>query len=1219
MPIAGASVYVYAAGNSAQAGTYGTGATSLLNSAVLTPVSGVVRGGQDANGNYYTTTDSGGNFSITGDYVCPAAVVSGGTSYNSEVYVLVLGGNAGGGVNAVSALVAALGPCAAGGDLSATIPYVTVNEVSTVAAVWALQQFMGPPTGVAGSFQIGAPVTNLMGLQNAFAMVPRLVTLATGYSGVAIGTAAPEYAKIYTIANVLASCVNSNNTSSLCSNLFASVTPPGTMLSAGGVAASTLNAPADTVQAAWMMAQFPANIGGTGTCGATGAAYQCVVAQGPFPNALSAEPNDWTLAVGFAPKNGSTAVVGGPFGVAIDGFGNAWLTNTTSSAPANSVVELSPVGEMIMAPVTAYTAAANSGYASVLNTQYGVTQSAGTRTIASPRGIAIDSNNNAWVADYKSTAVTITGGTYSCPGGDTCVYGSVAKFPASTGAGVGSTGTASGYWTGTLPFNVTADANGAVYFVLAGGSTNPGSKLVAKIDSAGNYTAGAGVGSNPYGIAIDNNTTVSGGPILWVSAQKTCLLANGYVGAITQMLTGSLANTASSSLAGYSTNGCTGTIRDTFTANTGVITGMAADALNNMWLVNSSTLLGATTAGTGANHSVTYVVPLQSTGEVPTGAAASVTTAIPASGAGAGGLNNPQYVAVDGAGNAWVSNYGSNAVSAFSVSGVGTSGMTINALSGVNGFVHAQTGSTLTNSEGIAIDQAGNVWVASNASTVHYVTVLVGAAAPTGPPIPGKAGVTPSGSLPTITSFTASPATISYGGSATLNWSTDNATSITLTGVSGTPVSPVTVTPGTTAYYTLTATNAAGSVTATVGVVMNAVGTVPGTTVSGMPRAQFFDSGVTNQSVYAGRVYYVWGASGLTQPSPAVPSKYVPYARDPNHSNVSGHSLAWYQANHPDWVVYQCDSNGNPLLPASSIYSTAYGYLYGSGASTTISMPLDITNPAVRTYYFNTFVLPWLQQGWPMIALDNVALTNWDGRCGVYNSSGTWVQQYSGTAADSAYSAAVLSWIQWLTEQVHAYGAGVVGNVTFPSGNNALLPLAAELVNTLDMWIDETGFTGHQDANVNDAAWATKFNFVRQNSSRYYAPMNKTTTGTSMIVPTPSGYTAASQTQIDWSVANYLLYREAHTLLSVTGVDDTHYFVDAAALNVNLGSPVSAPVQDVSGAWARTYTGGLVVVNPSSTVTAVVALPSGTWTDTHGATYTGTISMAPNSGVMLTN
>lgn len=1214
LPIVGAQVYVYAAGNSAQAGTYGTSATSLLTSAVMTPVNGHVLGGEDANGNYYTTTDASGNFSITGDYVCPAAVVSGGASYNSEIYVAVLGGNPGGGVNAVSALLAALGPCAAGSDLSLTIPFVTVNEVSTVATVWALQQFMSAPTGVAGSFQIGAPTTNLIGLQNAFAMVPQLEVLGTGATAATIGTASPEYDKIYTLADVLASCINSNDTSTNCTNLFASVTPPGTMLSTSGVAASTLNAPADTVQAAWMMAQFPTNIN-DGACGETGAAFLCVTPNPPFVG-LAGAPNDWTLAVGFAPKFNNTQVVNAPFAVAIDGYGNAWLTNTGS----NSVVTLSPNGAAMAAPVTSYTVAANSGYAASLASK-GVTAASYTRTISHPRGITIDSNGNAWLADYNGSSASagetaISGTSFTCTGtNETCYFGTVAKFPAATAAGVAGTADVTGYYTPSFPFIGAADANGNVYFNMAGGSTAYGSKLVGKLDGNGNYTAGASIGSNPFGIAIDNNTTVTSGPLVWVADQKACTTTTGVIGTagvVLEMLTGSMTTPSGTGMTGANT-GCTSSVHDTITASTGPMTGLATDSLNNLWMVNSSTLLTNSGAGGGAVNTVTYAIPTPSTGIVATGTAASASTAIPAdaSTAGTGGLMNPQYVAVDGAGDAWVSNYGASSVSAFHVANVGASNMAIQALSSGSGFVHTETGSAINTAEGIAIDPSGNVWVANSGSGARYVTVLVGAAVPGGVLIPGKTGVTPSGSLPTITSLSASPADITYGQSSTLTWTTDNATSVTLTDGVGAVVateSPVTVTPGTSQVYTLTATNLAGSVTSMLKLTMEPVGTSIASTASGLPRAQFFDYHITNQSVYAGRVYYLWGAGGVSQPSPVVASKYVPYARDPDKT----HTLAWYQANHPEWVVYTCDRT-----------TPAYGYTYPNGNN----MSVDITNPALRDWFYSNFVEPQVQAGYPMIALDNIALTNWDSRCGHFDTNGVWVQQFTGATNDAAYTASVQSWVQYLVGRLHQEGIGVVGNLTYPYGNAALLPAMTQMVLTVDMWIDEQGFTLHRDSNISDADWATKFNFVRQMDNRFYAPLNKTTDGTTMISPAPSTEptaTPASQAQIDWAVANYLLYREARTLLSVSGVNDFGYFVDAPALNLDLGAPTSVPVQTASGAWERSYSGGpghtaaLVLVNPSSNQTDTVTLPAGSWSDTHGGMYTGQIVIAPNTGVMLT-
>lgn len=1208
-PIAGAAVYVFAAGNSAQAAVYGTGAASLLSSAVVAQ-----GGGQDANGNFYAVTDAGGNFSVTGDYVCPASVVSGGKTFNPEIYLAVIGGNPGGGTNALSVEIAALGPCAPGADISSSVPFVIVNEVSTVGAVWALQQFLSPPTGVAGSFSIGAPVTNLQGLQNAFAMVPQLVDTATGTTAAVIGTASPEAAKINTLANVLAACINSNNTSGMCANLLASVTPASTAMSTSGVAASALNAPADTLQAAWYLAQFPANIA-SGSCGVSGAAFACVSGDAPFAG-FSAAPNDWTIAVGFAPKVNNVVAVNAPFGVAVDAFGNAWLTNNGT----NSVVALSPSGAALFAPVTTYPVQANSGYAATL-AGMGVSAAGYTRTMSHPRGIAVDSNGNVWVADNNGSSATsgetaITGSSFTCPGtsGETCYFGTVAKFPAATDAGVVNASGVVGYYTPSFPVAAGGDASGRMFFTFAGGSTTYGSKVIGRLDGSGTYAAGVSIGSNPYGMAIDNNTAAPGGPLVWVADQKACTTTTGILGTagvVLQMGSTSLAVVPNTGLTGANT-GCTSSVHDTIAASTGPMLGLAVDSANGVWMANSSTLFSNSGAGGGAVNTMTYMLPSATTGVVPTGIGGSVSTAIPSSAAaaGEGGLNNPQYVAVDGAGHAWVSNYNAASVSEFSVSGAGSAGMAIHALSGGTGFVHAEPGSALSNAEGIAVDAAGNVWVASIGSTAKYVTVLVGAAVPVGPVIPGKVGVTPSGALPTITSFTASPATISYGASSSLSWATDNATSVTLTDGVGNVVSggsPMTVIPATSELYTLTATNAAGSVTATVQLTMSAVGTPVVSTASGMPRAQIFDYHITNQSVYAGKVYFLWGAAGVSQPSPVVASRYIPYARDPDKA----HTLAWYQANHPDWVVYTCDRT-----------TPAYGYTYASGND----MSVDITNPAMRDWFYSTYVEPEVHAGYPMIALDNISVTNWDSRCGHFDTNGVWVQQFTGVTNDSAYTASVQSWVQYLVGRLHSEGVGVVGNLTYPISNLAVLPAMRQMVNTVDMWIDEQGFTSHRDSNITDADWTAKFSFVRSVRDRFYVPINKTTDGTTMVSPVPSteaGATTASRAQIDWSVANFLLYREAGTLLSVSGVNDFGYFADAPQLNLDLGSPAGVPVQTTGGVWERAYTGGaghsaaLVLVNPSSTQTVTVALPSGSWTDSNGFGYSGAATVGPNSALMM--
>src|SRR5260370_8472484 len=113
--------------------------------------------------------------------------------------------------------MAGLGACNA---LTSTTQ-VNINEVSTVAMAWALSPFMSSG-GV-----IGTSSGNALGITNAFATLTNLVDLGSGTSpgATAPANAAIPAAKIYTLADILATCVNSDGTTA-CSPFFTATTPP---------------------------------------------------------------------------------------------------------------------------------------------------------------------------------------------------------------------------------------------------------------------------------------------------------------------------------------------------------------------------------------------------------------------------------------------------------------------------------------------------------------------------------------------------------------------------------------------------------------------------------------------------------------------------------------------------------------------------------------------------------------------------------------------------------------------------------------------------------------------------------------------------------------------------------------------------------------------------------------------------------------------------------
>jgi hypothetical protein len=158
--------------------------------------------------------------------------------------------------------------------------------------------------------------------------------------------------------------------------------------------------------------------------------------------------------------------------------------------------------------------------------------------------------------------------------------------------------------------------------------------------------------------------------------------------------------------------------------------------------------------------------------------------------------------------------------------------------------------------------------------------------------VPGDGGSTLPPAVPKINSFSANPATITSGQTATLSWSVSGATSLSISpSVGAVSGSSVSVTPTSTTTYTLTAVNTAGAVAATTTVTVNSptptdttapvasiTSPVNNTTVSGtttinatatdnvgVAGVQFKIDGVNLGSEYAGGPYsYSWDTTSTT-------------------------------------------------------------------------------------------------------------------------------------------------------------------------------------------------------------------------------------------------------------------------------------------------------------------------------------------------------------------
>jgi hypothetical protein len=508
-PLVGAHVYLFAANTT---GYGGAGIAGSSSNASVSLISASETGTSDSVG-AYVATGSNGAFSLTGDYSC---------SSGQQLYMYVLGGT-----NAAAGLMAAIGSCPASGSPAIA---VTVNEVTTIAAAYALAGFATDATHISSSGTALAKV----GIANAFSNAANLANVSTGMVLATSqgGDVFVPVSTVNTLANILAACVSSAGAVSgpvsptSCYTLFYNALPNG---SAG-------TPPTETATAAINVAHHPA--------ASVAALYSLAAATAPFVPALTSQPYDLTVGLTLggdlyiptgvaidgsdnawvvepdsvieysgsgAILSGTSSYTGGglnyPEGVAIDGSGNVWVTNELG----NSVTKLSSVGAIL--------SGADGYMGGGLNY---------------PEGIAIDGSGKAWAANYLGNTVTE-------------LSGSGTFF---SGAG--------GYAGGGLnyPEGIAIDGSGNAWIA------NPDGNSVTKLSSVGAILSGAngytGAGLNyPYGIAIDGSGNV------WVT--------NELGNSVTELgNTGTILSGAS----GYTGGGL------------GVPAGIAIDGSGNAWVAN---------------------------------------------------------------------------------------------------------------------------------------------------------------------------------------------------------------------------------------------------------------------------------------------------------------------------------------------------------------------------------------------------------------------------------------------------------------------------------------------------------------------------------------------------------------------------------------------------------------------------------------------------------
>lgn len=449
-PVAGSQVTIYLAGTSGQtAAGYGSGDTVLAGPLM---------------------TNATGAFSYAA-VSCPSG--------DPPVYLVAVGGDAGSGSNSTLALSAGLAHCS---DLANS--FVNIDEVTTVASVWALSQFLDS-SGV----HVGAPASNTVGLANAATMIANLADVTSGMAATTLvsgATGVPPGATVNTLANILSHCVNSDGSNT-------STSPCGVLLSLATAPGGT--APQSTLDAALNIARNPGN-------NAAALFQQLTSSTDPFqtPPPLSSAPSDWTLAIQV-----TAAAVNPVTGLSIDKSGNAWIITTATG----TLSELAPNA----AP------AAGSPF------------SGGGLTLPIASSLVIDASDNIWVgtagaanleqfAVFNDAGQAVAGSPFTSPGLSTTLgIGPLAADSAGnmwvvnpTGAGAADTLTE--FPSGSFSTPNTVTVAGGLNSPLSGIGFDIAGNLFSDYRFVADATAqtpgGAALSGSPYAITLTENGSVLG-------------------------------------------------------------------------------------------------------------------------------------------------------------------------------------------------------------------------------------------------------------------------------------------------------------------------------------------------------------------------------------------------------------------------------------------------------------------------------------------------------------------------------------------------------------------------------------------------------------------------------------------------------------------------------------------------------------------------------------
>jgi uncharacterized protein (TIGR03437 family) len=420
-----------------------------------------------------------------------------------------------------------------------------------------------------------------------------------------------------------------------------------------------------------------------------------------------------------------SASLNGPQGVAVDSSGNIYIADTSNNrirkvsggtittvagtgTPAYSQDNVLAMNAPLDFPEAVTLDSAGNLYIADTNNQRirkvsgglittvagngtpGFSGEGGSPTSASldnPGGVTVDSSGNIYIADtFNDRVRKVSGGTIMTVAGNATYQYSGDGGPA-TSASLNA------------PQGIAVDSSGNVYIADTYNSR------IRKV-SGGTITTVAGNGIS--GFSGDGESATSASLYypqgVAVDSSGNLYIADTYNNRIRKVSSGTIATVAGSGSPGVLGGGFSGDKGPPTSASLSLPEGVAVDSAGNLYIadtnnqrirkVSSGTI--TTIAGNGVEHATS--IPGITSGAY-SGDQGSATSA---------SLNDPTGVAVDSSGNLYIADSGNNRVRK-------VSGSTITTIAGGGGVLGDQgpaTSASLNNPQGVALDSAGNLYIA---------------------------------------------------------------------------------------------------------------------------------------------------------------------------------------------------------------------------------------------------------------------------------------------------------------------------------------------------------------------------------------------------------------------------------------------------------------------------------------------------------------------------